>query len=329
MSRIGTNPARKKIMQYIPARVTAAIMVYIPEQKGYFEQRLEIFKLCIHSLRANTKTPFDLLVLANGCCKEVLNALREMQENSEIGTLIISKENLGVIGGYKMIFNAAQGEIVAYCDDDIVFYPNWLEEQLKILETFPNVGMVSGVPVRGGARHANTAIANFLQVHPSDISVKEERRIPNEWEIDWCISTGRDADTYLKETSEMKELVISKNHVEAIASANHFQFIAPKLVIQKALPENWSLNLMDSLVPLEEAVDNLGYLRLSTVGRYCRHVGNTMTEALVKEFDSLPISVQPSQKKKSKKHWLLRIPGMGRVFWKIYDWLFKVLNQVD
>ena len=316
-------------MQFVPARVTAAIMVYIPEQKGYFEQRLEIFNLCIHSLRANTKVPLNLLVLANGCCNEVLKALREMQEKGEIDTLIISKENLGVIGGYKLIFNAAQGEIVAYCDDDVVFYPKWLEEQLKILETFPNVGMVSGVPVRDGACHANTAIANFIKSHPTEISFKEERRIPDEWEIDWCISTGRDADSYLKDTSVMKDIVISKNHVEAVASANHFQFITPKLVIQKALPENWSPNLMDSLVPLEEAVDKLGYLRLSTVGRYCRHVGNTLTEALVKEFESLPISLQSSQKKKSKKYWLLRIPGMGRVFWKIYDWLFKVLNQVN
>lgn len=329
MPRIGSNPARKKIMHFIPARVTAAIMVYIPELKGYFEHRLKIFNLCLRSLRENTKIPFDLMVLANGCGKEIVDELREMQERGEIDTLIISRENLGVVGGYKMIFNAAQGEIVAYCDDDIVFYPNWLEEQLKILDTFPNAGLISGVPVRDGARHASTAMSKFQDSKPEGVIFKEERRIPDEWEIDWCHSTGRDAAVYLKNTAHLKDLILSKNNVEAVASANHFQFVAPKTIVQKALPEKWSPNLMDSLVPFEEAVDKLGYLRLSTPERYCRHIGNMLSDDLTKEINDTLNSATKEVTKKSRKFWLLYIPGMGRLFWRLYDWLFKVLNQVD
>lgn len=327
MPRIGTNPARKKTQSFAPAKITAAVMVYIPEQKGYFSQRLDIFKLCLKSLRENTSIPLDTLVLANGCSNDVVSVLRELQEDGKIDTLIVSRQNLGVIGGYKQIFTAAQGEIVAYCDDDIVFYPNWLEEQLKILETFPKAGMVSGVPVRDGAQHATTALQKYMRQKPENVRFQKERQIPDEWEIDWCESTGRDYDIYMKETASWVDTVLAKNNVEAIGGANHFQFVAPKMVIQKALPETWSPNLMDSLVPLEESVDRMGYLRLSTVGRYCRHIGNVLPKDLVSEASGKVIVTRESPK--TKKHWLLKIPGAGRLLWRIYDWLFKILNQVD
>lgn len=86
---------------------------------------------------------------------------------------------------------------------------------------------------------------------------------------------------------------------------------------------------MDSLIPLEEAVDRLGYLHLSTVGRFPRHIGNVLTEGLAKEVTDLTRQTVKNTAKKSHKHWLLYIPGMGRLFWKLYDWLFKVLISVD
>ena len=327
MPRIGTNPARKKIMSYSPHKVTVAVMVFIPNQQGYFKQRFEIFQLCIASLRANTKVPFDLLILANGCCKEINHHLQEMQKKGLIDYLLISNHNLGVIGGYKLIFSAAPGEIVAYSDDDIVFYPDWLEEQLKLLDTFPRVGMVSGVPVRNGSEHANQTINRIIQNPPEGIHVQRTNLIPDEWEEDWCISTGRNCEEHHQLNKNKKDIVLEKDGVKAIASANHFQFIAPKDVVLKALPVEWSKNLMDSLVPLEEQIDQMGYLRLSTTGRFCRHIGNVVTPQIIDEFQSLNVNITCSVIEK-KKHWLLNIPGMGRILWALYDRLFKVLNQV-
>lgn len=327
MPRIGTNPARKKTMLYTPQKITVAVMVYIPHQQGYFKNRFEIFRLCIASLRIHTKVPFDLLVLSNGSCKEIVDQLREMQDKGSIDYLIISGRNQGVIGGYKMIFSAAPGSIVAYCDDDVVFYPDWLEEQLKVMKAFSNVGMVSGVPVRSGADHANQSIQSVIENPPKGIRVEKTRKIPDEWERDWCISTGRDPEEHLESTKQKMDIVLSKNGVEAIASANHFQFIAPKDVILKALPEDWSKNLMDSLVPLEERVDQMGYLRLSTTGRFCRHIGNTISRQVMDEFHSVNVDIRSTAVIK-KRHWLLKIPGMGRFLWALYDTLFRMLNQV-
>ncbi len=314
-------------MLYTPHQVTVAVMVYIPDQQGYFKNRFEIFRLCIASIQAHTKVPFDLLVLSNGCCKEIVDQLREMQDKGSIDYLIISEQNLGVIGGYKMIFSAAPGKLVAYCDDDIVFYPDWLEEQIKVLDAFPNVGMVSGVPVRNGADHANQTIKKIMENPTNGIRLEKARRIPDDWERDWCISTGRDPEEYLESTRQKFDVVIIKDGVEAIASANHFQFVAPKDVILKALPVDWSRNLMDSLVPLEERVDQMGYLRLSTTGRFCRHIGNAISSQVMDELKVLNIDIHTTAVVK-KKHWLLKIPGMGRLLWALYDKLFRMLNQV-
>lgn len=327
MSRIGTNPARKKVMQFKPKEITVAIMVYIPNLEGYFKHRLNIFKLCLASLRANTRIPFDLIVLANGCCKEVVDTLRTFQEQGAIDFLLISSVNLGVIGGYKLLFSSALGDIVAYCDDDVVFYPNWLEEQLSLIKSFPRVGMVSGVPVRNGSTHANRTIHAIMENLPKGISIEKTRYIPDVWEYDWCISTGRDPKLHLEETKDLQDIVIERDGVKAIASANHFQFIAKQKVVNEALPIDWSLNLMDSLIPFEENIDNMGYLRLSTMNRLCKHVGNSISQELTEEFAYLDLGIKPTQLI-VHKHWLLKIPGLGRFLWALYDRLFKILNNI-
>ncbi len=45
MTRIGINPARGKVTDRLPAPVTAAMVTYLPNLAGYFEQRLEVLKL--------------------------------------------------------------------------------------------------------------------------------------------------------------------------------------------------------------------------------------------------------------------------------------------
>ena len=40
------------------------------------------------------------------------------------------------------------GEIIAYTDSDVLFSPKWLSGSVEILETFPNVGMVTARPFR-------------------------------------------------------------------------------------------------------------------------------------------------------------------------------------
>ena len=78
---------------------------------------------------------------------EYLSGLKQI---GAIDYLLSSKRNIGNFGVVRMMFNSAPGEVIAYLDDDVFVYPGWVSEQLEILNTFPNVGMVSGDPVRFG-----------------------------------------------------------------------------------------------------------------------------------------------------------------------------------
>jgi len=121
------------------------VLVFIPEQFGYYQQRLEILKLCVASIVNHTPPEtYDLLVFDNGSCGEVKDYLRSLHEEGVARYLLLSRSNVGVANAHKIMLHAAPGEIVAYSDDDVFFHPGWLEAHLEILETFPRVGMVSG-----------------------------------------------------------------------------------------------------------------------------------------------------------------------------------------
>lgn len=330
MARLGINPARGKYSEYKPARVTVAMLIYIPHLEGYFRNRLEVLKLSLGSLFKNTSLPYDLFIFDNGSCSEVVDYLRQLRDNGDIQYLLLSDKNIGKIGALKVMFNALPGELVAYSDDDILFYPGWLEAHIDVLEKFPQAGMVSGVPVRNASKHAMQTLQRFESEASHVVSVIHERRIPDEWERDWAISTGRDPDQHLADSKNELDIVVKVEDGEAIAGANHFQFVSPKCVIVKALPNEWSCKLMGHMVELDEAVDNLGYLRLSTTQRYTRHIGNAISEELANEIKAMGLeavtTVFPSLSR--HKHWLLSIPGARRLLKGIYDWLFNILHHI-
>lgn len=330
MARLGINPARGKFSEYRPARITIAMLTYIPHLEGYFRYRLEVLKLALGSLRRHTTMPYDLFVFDNGSCSDVVDFLRQLRDNGDIQYLLLSDKNIGKIGALKIMFNALPGELVAYSDDDILFYPGWLEAHLEILEKFPQAGMVSGVPVRNASKHALLTLQRFEQEASHVLTVVHERRIPDEWERDWALSTGRDPVHHLEETKDELDTVIKIEDVEAIAGANHFQFVSPKDVIIQALPNEWSGRLMGHMVELDEAVDALGYLRLSTEQRYTRHIGNAISEELANDVKAMGLDGISSTRPPvhQHKHWLLAIPGMRRILKTIYDRLFNILHHI-
>lgn len=344
MARIGINPARGKVSDYHPAGVTVAVLTYLPDLRGYFQDRLEVLQLVMSSLIANTSPPHDLMVMDNGSCPEVVDYLRGLQSAGELDYLLLSRQNLGKIGALRLLCEAAPGEVIAYCDDDILFYPGWLEAQLDILHSFPKVGMVSGLPVRNASLHARQSLERLERGDKPGLSVTYQRRIPDEWEADWATSTGRDPQVHLQDTQAHQDMVLcleksdGKEALEAIGSANHFQFIAFRQVLLQALPKEWSGKLMGHMVELDQAVDELGYLRLSTVDRYARHLGNALSQEVIQEAHPMgllnsqpgsgrsPISgVGPPMKR--KKPWLLRVPGARRVLLAAYKRLFDLLYR--
>jgi hypothetical protein len=322
------NPARNKSISYKPSRVTAAMVSYIPNLEGYFQHRLDVLKLSLESLIQSLDQTCDIMIFNNGSCHEVVEYLDNQLRAGKINYLIHSRINLGVIGAFKVLFNAAPGEIIAYSDDDVLYYPGWLDAHLQIISTFPQVGMVSGAPVGYSSEHALSAVDNFIQNDAESLEVSELPR-NEQWESSWAESTGRSIEEHLLACKDTPHLQLTFRGVDAIQGAKHFQFVTPKEIISQALASDWTGSLMDGLVSLDEAIDSLGYLRLTTPTRFARHIGNALTLETIEEATTLKIPLSgEAQDIQEHVHWLLRIPGSGRILWPLYRWLFRVLHKL-
>lgn len=307
-----------------------AVLTYVPSPDGYFKHRFEMIKLILAALHANTEIEHDLMVFDNGSYPEVIDHLIELKQQNKIDYLYLSRRNIGNFGALRRIFSSAPGEVVAYLDDDVFVYPGWLREQLLILDHYPNVGMVSGVPVRNAARHAYSSLEKWLENPPAGLKVNRGRFIPDEWEYDWAVSTGRSPEEFLEATKEREDNLLDYNGVKAIGSANHFQFVGYKDVLLKGLPKDWDQRLMGDMLEFDERLDQLGYLRLSTPELYVRHIGNTINEEMQKEAQTLGVEdVGARAVPFTKKHWILYIPRSRNILKAIYNWLFKVLFLHD
>jgi hypothetical protein len=59
-------------------------------------------------------------------------------------------------------------------------------------------------------------------------------------------------------------------------------------------------------------------------------MGNTINPEMLKTAQQLGVSFgTTNQNVRRKKHWLLSIPGSGRLLRRIYYYLFKVLHNID
>ena len=144
--RIGQNPAKYINQVTQPARVTVAVLNYIPFLSGYYAEMLDVLKICLSSIWENTEPPYDLLVFDNGSCEEVRQYLQQELASGHIQYLILSEKNLGKGGAWNMILAGSPGEIIAYADNDVLFYKDWLPHSLEILENYPQSGMVTARP---------------------------------------------------------------------------------------------------------------------------------------------------------------------------------------
>jgi hypothetical protein len=262
-----------------PADVLAAVLVYIPHLRGYFLNRLAVLDLCLKSLQRTKPAATPLLVFDNGGCEEIRDYLARLQSEGRIDFLVRSRLNVGTLAAIRMIVQMSPRPLLAYCDDDVFFTPGWLEAQLALLAEFPEAGVVSGAPTLDGAMHAVASTIGRSREAGSRMQVGESG-IPEEWEVDWALSTGRDPEERRRFARETQIPTVRRGEVTAYAGATHFQFVGRVEAIAAGMPEEWPSSLMGGLKELDEGVDRAGHLRLSTSERYCRHIGNAVTPSM-------------------------------------------------
>lgn len=328
MPRTGFNPSRSRVSDYRPKRVTLAVITHVPHLSGYFENRFEVLRLCLESQIVNTSLPYDLMVFDNGSCPEVVNYLNRLKDEDKIHYLLLSSRNIGKIGAVQIVFNAAPGEIVGYTDDDIFFLPGWLEDHLKVIDTFPNVGMVTGLYIRPRVNYATESVMAFAG--QPGVEARRGLLIPRAWEEEYIENSNRTWESYQAEIAGLEDLLLCYEGVEAFASAHHFQFVASKKVILEALPGDWSGQLMGQMSELDARVDQMGYLRLSTRQQTVHLMGNLVPELVAGKARGFGLSVETKRRKPQPVGFLRKIyrfPLVRRLALVMYNRLYYVVNE--
>jgi hypothetical protein len=332
MPRIGMNPSRGVTLDFEPARTTVAVLVYAPHQAGYFQNRMDVTKMTIQSILANTKEPFDLLVFDNGSSPEMVDYLQSLYGSGLIDYLLLSKRNIGKLNALNMIFNFAPGEIVAYSDDDIFHLPGWLGKHLEIIDTFPNVGAVTGFYIRqrvGMSSESTLAFAN-------QPGIKTERGLlmPRKWEEEYLINSGRTWERYETEVEGLEDIIVTYKGLEAWVSAHHFQMVSPKKIMQEVLsemlPTGWTDRVMGRMVEMDDLMDSKGYLRFCTREQTVRLMGNVISEEVAQLAQKSGLSVQAGDTGESSRglmNRLAQIKGIRYILQGIVNRVYRWLNN--
>ncbi len=282
MPRIGQNPIKSIPTVNKPQRITVAVLNNIPIESGYFQDVRSVLSACINSINRNSDLEYDLMVFDNGSCKAVKEFLLDLQDKGSIQYLLLSEKNLGKGGAWNIIFSSAPGEIIAFADNDVLFYPHWLSRSVQLLETFPNVGMVTARPFRTKEVYYSAT----LEWARKNRSVKLEKGSLIPWErfLEFNQSISIPDEEIKRLYRDTQDFRLTYKNLSAQAGASHWQFIAYKKVLQEFLP--FEMNKpMGQVRQLDERMNNAGYLRLMVDEPLAMNMSNELPKEL-KGFQS-------------------------------------------
>jgi len=285
MGRSMTAPS-KNFPIFIPPRpqVSLCVMTHWLRDWEYHKDRLDVIRMTLNTMLAGMpkEISYELIVWDNGSDLELREILRR---EFKISILAESNLNLGCRWGWYNMASLARGEILYISDDDVFHYPNWFERHVEILQTFPDVGSVSGEPIRQLFRFPNESTKRWA-IASEGCDVEAGNLIPDVYLRDYDFSVGMPEGNSPSIVNE-QDILLTYHGVKAWAHGHHMQFLCYKdrVITEMEMAANYAKYVLDDSKPFERAVDQQGWLRLTTYERTVRHIGNYIDEGIWKAFE--------------------------------------------
>lgn len=288
--RLGSNPQKWETKIDLTTHHSVIIVVYIPNEEGFYKESFEVFKMCLDSLVSTINPNAAITVVNNGSHKKVSDFLNGYLAEKKINTLISHNTNIGKIDALIGAARGAREQYITLTDADILFVKGWQENVEDVFAKFENVGSVSPIPVRRALNYCTSSVMkqilggklklNFAAI-PENLS-DYSRYLDS---INWGFETD---DT-------KKWPVVEKNGAKAIIGSGHQVLTINRDILFETIPTNPSLTLVGGKSEysyVDEPIDKSGKLRLSTYNNFAYHMGN--------KLENWMIDVQASNEKFEK-----------------------------
>ena len=274
--RLGMNPQKQERKLSLNTNHRIVVVVYIPNEEGFYKDSYNVFKTCIDSLIATSQSSSLITVVNNGSSDNVRRLLNHYLDEGKIDTLIAHKTNIGKIDALIGAARGVREKLITLTDSDILFVNGWQQCTIEIFNAFPNVGSVSPIPVRYGYQYATTSVIKKILLKKLQL---RHMPIPENF-IDY--NRYLDSINWPSDTNENTEwAVVCCKNVKAILGSGHQVLTIDRDVLFKTVPTNPSLTLVGGKSEYEyvdEPIDKAGKLRLATYNNFAFHMGNKLED---------------------------------------------------
>nr|WP_315223133.1 glycosyltransferase family A protein [uncultured Flavobacterium sp.] len=274
--RLGMNPQKEEKKVILTTNHRMVIVVYIPNEEGFYKDSLNVFKLCLDSLIRTINSSAAITVVNNGSYDKVSDILQIYLKEKKIDTLISHNVNIGKIDAQIGAARGAREKYITLTDADILFDYGWQEKVEEVFAAFPNAGSVSPIPVRTGLYAGTSSVLKQILLRKIKFKFIP---IPENFDSYNKFLTSINWD--LDEDKNIKWPVVENRGISAIVGSAHQVLTIDRDILFTTSPSNPSLTLVGGNSEhnyVDVPIDKAGKLRLSTIHNFAYHIGNTVEE---------------------------------------------------